>query len=379
MTPEPLRVGVLGCGNISDAYLSRAPEFADLEVVACADRDADRAAAQAAKYGVRAMAPDDLLADAEIGLVVNLTPPLAHFEVGLAALEAGKHLYAEKPLAVTLEEARGLSGAAEAAGLRLGSAPDTFLGGGHQNARRLLDEGAIGRPIAGTICFATHGMEHWHPDPAFFFRRGGGPVLDMGAYYVGALVNLIGPVTHVTAMAGRGYADRLVTSEGPRTGQRLPVEVDTHVSGALEFACGAIVTIVMSWDVWVETPFRLELYGESGTMVLPDPNFFGGATRVSRNGGPFETIEPEGLPYARPNRVTTRGTDVADYRIIGVADMAQAIREGRPHRCSGDLALHVLEVLTALERSAREGAHVSIVSRCERPSPLETPFLGGAA
>lgn len=374
MSGRPLRVGVLGCGNISDAYLTRSAEFDALEVVACADLDRGRAEAQAGRYGVRAMAPDDLLADPGVDLVVNLTPPTAHAAAGRAVLGAGKHLYSEKPLGVTLEEGRGLVEAAEAAGRRIGCAPDTFLGGGHQLPRRLVDEGAVGRPVAGTIAFASHGMEHWHPNPAFFFQRGGGPVLDIGAYYVTAMVNLIGPVRRVTAFGARGFMERVVSSEGPHRGERLPVEVDTHVAGALEFACGAVVSLVTSWDVWAEEPFRLELYGSEGTLLLPDPNFFGGASRLSRGGGPFEPVEPADLAYARPNRRTNRGTEVADYRIIGVVDMARAILEGRPHRCSGGLALHVLEVLTALGRSAAEGRAVPVESSCERPEPLAGAF-----
>jgi predicted dehydrogenase len=367
---KPLRVGVLGCGNISDTYLTRSAEFDALEVVACADLDQARAEAQATRYGVRALSPEALIADAGIDLVINLTPPTTHAKVGLAVLEAGKHLYTEKPLGVTLEEGRALAAAAAAVGKRIGCAPDTFLGGGHQLARRLVDEGAIGRPVAGTIAFMTHGMEHWHPNPAFFFQPGGGPVLDIGPYYVTAMVNLIGPVRRVSALATRGFPERTITSEGPRRGERIPVEVDTHVAGALEFACGTVVSLVTSWDVWAEQLFRLDLFGSEGTLLLPDPNFFGGASRLSRRGEPFEPVEPTGLPYASDNRVTTRGTSVADYRIIGVVDMARAIQEGRPHRCSGELALHVLEVLTALGRSAEEGRAVPIETPCTRPEPL---------
>ncbi|GGK39776.1 Gfo/Idh/MocA family protein [Salinarimonas ramus] len=370
MIPTTLRAGVLGCGNISDTYLSRARTFEGLEIVACADTDAGRAAAQAERYGVRGTAPDALLADPEVDIVINLTPPRAHATVGAAAIAAGKHLYSEKPLGVSLEEGRALATAARAAGVRLGCAPDTFLGGGHQLARKLVDEGAIGRPISGAIWFATRGMEHWHPDPAFFFQAGGGPILDIGAYYVTALVNLIGPVKRVMAIGTRGFAERLVTSEGPKRGTRLPVEVDTLVVGALEFACGAVVPLTATWDVFAETTFRLELYGSEGTMLLPDPNFFGGATRLSRGGAPFERVEPSAMAYARPNRRTGRGEDVADYRILGVVDLARAIAEGRPHRCSGDLALHVLEVLCAFDRSAREGRHVAIETPCERPAAL---------
>lgn len=364
-----LRLGVLGCGVISDTYLTRASEFAGLEVVACADIDPKRAEAQASRYGVKALDPDALIASPDIDLVINLTPPKAHAALGKAVLAAGKHLYAEKPLGVTLDEGRALVAAAAAAGRRIGCAPDTFLGGGHQHARHLVDQGAIGRPIAGTITFMTHGMEDWHPDPTFFFQPGGGPVLDIGPYYVTALVNLIGPVRRVCAFAGRSFEERIVTAE-PRYVERVPVAVDTHVAGVLEFACGALVTLTVSWDVWAERLYRLDLYGTEGTLLLPDPNFFGGATQVSRKGAAFAPEEPEGFPYARPNRAGRRGNDVADYRIIGVVDMARAIQEGRPHRCSGELALHVLEVLTALERSAEEARAVTIDTPCTRPEAL---------
>ena len=373
----PLRVGVIGCGNISDAYLTRAPEFDGLHLVACADLDQGRATAQAARYGIRALTPDALLADPGIELVITLTPPTTHAEVGHAVLAAGKHLYTEKPLAVSLAEGRALVAAAAAAGRRIGCAPDTFLGGGHQQARRLVDDGAIGRPLAGTIAFMSHGMEHWHPDPAFFFRRGGGPLLDIGGYYVTAMVNLIGPVRRVSAMATRGFIERVVGSEA-RRGERIPVEVQTHVAGALEFACGAVVSLVTSWDVHAPQPFRLELFGAEGSMLLPDPNFFGGTTMLAQGGTDFLAQEPGAFAYARPNRRTKAGTEVADYRIIGVADLADAIIQGRPHRCSGDLALHVLEVIEALGRSAEEGRHVAIESGCERPEPLTAPFAASA-
>lgn len=367
----PLRVGVLGCGNISDAYLTRAAEFEALTMVACADLDPTRAEAKAQQYGVRALAPDALIADPEVELVINLTPPLAHAENSLAILAAGKHLYTEKPIGVTLEEGRAILAAAEAAGRRVGSAPDTFLGGGHQLARRMFDAGEIGAPIAGTIWFASHGIEHWHPDPRFFYARGGGPVLDIGAYYISAMVNLIGPVRRVTAIGAKGFPERLVTAESPLKGTKVPVEVDTTVAGALEFASGAVVALVKSWDLWAEAHYRLELYGTDGSLLLPDPNFFGGVTRISRGGAPFEALESGAEPYAQANRTTSRGDLVADYRIIGVVDMAMGIRDGRPHRCAGEFALHALEVLTALERSAREGRHVEIASTCARPAAMD--------
>ena len=370
---EALRAGIVGCGNISDTYLSRARHFAAIEVVACADLDAPLAKAQAEKYGVRAVAPDALLADDAIELAINLTPPLAHAKVSSAALAAGKHVYSEKPLGVTLAEARDLVAQARSSGRRVGCAPDTFLGGGHQLARELLDQGAIGRPIAGTARVMTRGMEIWHPNPAFFFKRGGGPVLDVGPYYITALVNLLGPVEAVAAMAGRGFEERVVGSE-PRRGERIAVEVATHVEGVLRFVSGALISFTATWDVHPVERYRLELFGSEGTMRMPDPNFFGGEILLSRDGLKWDSHDSRERPYARPNRELRTGAMVADYRIIGVVDMAEAIRENRPQRAPEGLALHVLEVLEGLGRAALERREVAIESRCERPAPLREAF-----
>jgi predicted dehydrogenase len=369
---EALRAGIVGCGNISDTYLSRARDFAAIEVVACADLDAGLARTQAEKYGVRALAPEELLAEDAIELVINLTPPLAHAEISSNALAAGKHVYSEKPLGVTLAEARALVAQAKGSGRRVGCAPDTFLGGGHQLSRELLDQGVIGRPIAGTARVMTRGMEAWHPNPSFFFKRGGGPVLDVGPYYATALVNLLGPVEAVAAMAGCGFEERVVGSEA-RRGERIAVEVATHVEGVLRFVSGTLVSFTATWDVHPVERYRLELFGTEGTMRMPDPNFFGGEVLLSHDGLKWDRQDSSQRPYARPNRKLRTGAMVADYRIIGVVDMAEAIRESRPQRAPEGLALHVLEVLEGLGRAALEHREVAIESRCERPAPLREP------
>ncbi len=379
----PVKLGIVGCGVISDAYLQGAGRSQLVAVKACTDLVPEVAAAQAAAYGIAAVGIEELLADPEIEIVVNLTVPLAHAEVSLRAIEAGKHVYSEKPIATTFAEGRELSAAARAKGVRLGSAPDTFLGAGHQAVRRAIDAGRIGRVVAGAACFASHGMETWHPNPLFFYKRGGGPILDIGPYPVTQLVNLLGPVESVVAHTSRGFATRTVTSE-PRRGEVIEVEVPTMANGALGFANGANVAITVGWEVWKHAREPIELYGSEGTLLNPDPNFFGGRPRLSERNGDWQDLPIEAHPFGAPNRRTKSGVMVADYRMLGVLDMAQAIKEGRPHRANGDLALHVLEVLTAIERSSVESQRIRIETICERPAPLplgqdEAVFVTGAA
>lgn len=367
-SPETV-IGVIGCGNISDSYLKGAARSQLLRVKAVADLRLEAAQAKAAEYGVEAVSPDRLLADPDIEVVINLTVPAAHVPVGLQVIEAGKHLYSEKPLATRFADGEALLRAAAAKGVRLGCAPDTFLGAGHQACRRAVDEGRIGTPVAGAVCMANRGMEGWHPNPEFFFKHGGGPVHDMGPYYVTQLVNLLGPVARVTAEASRGYETRTV-GKGPLQGSVIQVEVPTTVNGALLFASGANVALTMSWDIWKhERPF-IEIYGTEGSLQNPNPNFFGGEPRVTERNSDWTPLDISAHPFGVPNRTTLLGQQVADYRIIGLLDMAAALREGRPHRVGGELALHVLEVLDAFERAAVEGRHVAIESRCERPAPL---------
>jgi predicted dehydrogenase len=354
---ERVGIGIIGCGNISEAYLKAASTFPILDVRGVADLRPEAARARADAFGVKAMSVGGLLADPSIEIVVNLTIPLAHVEVGLQAIEAGKHVHSEKPLGVRTKEARVLLERAAARGLRVGCAPDTFLGGSHQTCRKLVDEGAIGQPLAGTAFFMCPGHESWHPNPAFYYAPGGGPMLDMGPYYLTALFNLLGPIESVAGMVSTPRAERIINSQ-PRRGERITVEVPTHVAGTLRFAGGAIVQIVTSFDVAGHRHVPIELYGTEGTLMVPDPNKFGGPVEFLPTGGEWEEI-PVDAPYADGN-----------YRGIGAADLAGAIRRGRQHRTSGALALHVLEVMEAFGRSSETGRHVAIETRVERPEPL---------
>ena len=354
---KPVGVGVIGCGNISAAYLTAARKFPILDIVALADANPAAAEARAAEFALAARSVDALLADPTVEIVLNLTVPKAHVEVGLKAIAAGKHVHSEKPLGVTVEEARRLVEAAKGKGLRLGSAPDTFLGGAHQTARRAIDEGLIGRPIGGAAFFMCPGHERWHPNPGFYYLPGGGPMLDMGPYYITDLVNLLGPVASVSGVATRMRGERTITSK-PLEGTRIPVEVATHVAGMLTFESGAAVSVTMSFDVARHKHVPIELYGESGSLVVPDPNYFGGKVEFATASEDWREVPTRG-PYADGN-----------YRVVGVADMAQAIRSGRPHRASGELAFHVLEVMEAFQTSSDAGRAVAISTRPERPAPL---------
>src|SRR5262252_4052189 len=282
--------GVIGCGVISTAYLKAAQHFANLELRAVADMRSAAAEKQGAAFGVPAVRVDQLLKRDDIEIVVNLTVPLAHTDVSLAVLNAGKHVHSEKPLGVSVAEARKVIDLATAKGLRVGCAPDTFLGGGHQTARKVLDDGAIGRPVGGTAFFMCPGHERWHPAPGFYYLRGGGPMLDMGPYYITNLVQLLGPVASVMGSTACPKSERLVTSE-PMNGTLIPVEVATHVAGTLEFESGAVVSIAMSFDVPKHRHMPIEIYGDKGSMQVPDPNRFGGEVQVARTGGEWETVQ----------------------------------------------------------------------------------------
>jgi predicted dehydrogenase len=361
---QPVGIGVIGCGNISSAYLTAARNFSILKLIALSDINPATAEARANESGVPARPVDALLADPAIEIILNLTVPKAHVDVGLKAIASGKHVHSEKPLGVSVAEARRLVEAAAAKGLRLGCAPDTFLGGAHQTARRALDEGLIGRPIGGAAFYMCPGHERWHPNPGFYYLAGGGPMLDMGPYYVTDLVNLLGPVASVAGVATRTRSERIVTSQ-PLAGARIPVEVATHVTGTLMFVNGAAVTMTMSFDVCRHRHGPIELYGEAGSLVVPDPNHFGGKVERATAAEDWSEIPTKG-PYADGN-----------YRILGLADMAQAIRSGRPHRASGELAFHVLEVIEAFQISSDAGKAVAMSTRPERPAPLPSSLRVG--
>ncbi|MDE0589179.1 Gfo/Idh/MocA family oxidoreductase [Halocynthiibacter sp. C4] len=354
---KKIGIGVIGCGNISDAYLKAAPQFGVLNMVACADINLSVAEEKAATYGIEALSVEALLADDRIDIVLNLTTPQFHVEVGKKALNAGKHVYSEKPLAVTMKEAMELVDLARETGLRVGCAPDTFFGGSHQTARKLLDAGEIGAINAGSAYMMVPGHESWHPNPDFYYKAGGGPLLDMGPYYITALINMIGPVSSVLGAATRSYETREIGS-GAREGESFDVEIDTHISGIMNFANGAQVTITTSFDVHKHEHNHIELYGTKGSMVVPDPNCFDGDVKISEGSGDWVTAEQ------------THKYGDGNYRILGLADMAQAIVDDRPHRASLELSLHVLEVMEGILTAADRKAIVEMKHLCERPEAL---------
>jgi predicted dehydrogenase len=363
-------IGIIGCGNISDAYFKGAARSALVKVKGCADLNLEAAKAKAALYGATAMSVPALLADADISLVVNLTVPLAHAAVSQQIIDAGKHVYSEKPLAAHFADAVALMERARAKGLRVGSAPDTFMGASHQACRRAIDAGAIGQAVGGAAVIMSHGAESWHPNPEFFYKAGGGPVLDMGPYYVTQLVNLLGPVRRVVALATIGSAQRMITSE-PLKGSKIDVEVPTTINGVLEFAGGANVSMSASWDVWKHNRSSpIEIYGTEGTLLGVDPNFFGNTPRVCGTDGNLRDLEIAVHPFGIANREMRNGTMQADYRMVGLVDMAMAIEQKRPHRASGEMALHVTEVLEALISSSAAGSFVTLTTSCERPAPV---------
>ena len=360
---KPTKIGVIGCGNISDIYLEAKKKFDILDIVACADLDLERAQAQAQKHNIpKVCTTQELLADPDIEIVLNITIPKAHAEVALAAVAAGKSVYNEKPLTITREDGAKLLQLARRKGVRVGGAPDTFLGAGLQTCRKLIDDGMIGEPVAATAFMLGHGPESWHPSPEFYYEVGGGPMFDMGPYYLTALVSLLGPVRRVTGSARVSFAERLITSQ-PKYGKKVTVETPTHVVGVLDFAAGAVGTIITSFDVWAHNLPRIEIYGSEGSLSAPDPNTFGGPVRVRRAGANEWSDVPLAYGYAE----NSRG--------LGVADMAHALRSGRSHRANGDLAFHVLDIMHAIHDASSESRHIELKSTCQRPAafPLNLP------
>ncbi|MEZ5449199.1 MAG: Gfo/Idh/MocA family oxidoreductase [Thiolinea sp.] len=356
-------VGIIGCGNISTAYLRLSRLFKGIEVRACADLNAENAQKQADAFGIRAHTVDELLSSDDIDLIVNLTVPNAHFEVSKAALLAGKHVYSET-LCADSGRRPGTGGTAAVNGLRIGSAPDTFLGGAHQLARHLVDKGDVGRITSGTCFVQSPGMEMWHPNPDFFFQPGGGPIPDMGPYYISNLVQLLGPVKRVGCLASSAQEYRTITSQ-PRHGEQIKVETPTTLHALLEFHEGASILFGASWDVWHHSHGHMELYGTEGTLYVPDPNFFGGEVRMTRKGSFVNGTPAWAHPFAQAN-----DGERANYRTAGLADMAQAILEDRPHRCSLEFALHVVDVMTRILEAGEQGQFLELSTSCERPAAL---------
>jgi predicted dehydrogenase len=366
MNADPVKTGILGCGSISDVYLEADDRFDVYDIVACADIDVERAEATAANHGLRSHDPDGLRADADVELVVNLTPPSVHAETCERLLAAGKHVYVEKPLAVSPAGARRILDAAAEHDLLVGSAPDTAFGAGLQTAQAAVADGIVGDPIGATAVWASGGHESWHPNPDLYYEEGGGPLFDMGPYYVTALVALLGPARRVTGSVSRARDQREITSE-PRRGERIDVHVPTHETAIVDFESGATATLLTSFDTpggsTLPSP-AFELYGTDATLALPDPDTFEGPVRVqSAHDAEAETLDlVEGF---------------ASGRGAGVADLAFALRTDWDQRMKGTLGSHVLEILDGIREASESGEHVTVESTVDRPAPLPAAFPDG--
>ncbi|MCJ8013734.1 Gfo/Idh/MocA family oxidoreductase [Paenibacillus sp. KQZ6P-2] len=354
-----VNVGIIGCGNISGIYFKNLKEFDAVHVAACADLDLERAKSRAEEYGIpKGCTVDELLADPKLELIVNLTIPAAHSQVCLQALEAGKHVYVEKPLAVTREEGQAILSKSKEKGLLVGSAPDTFLGGGIQTCIKLIEDGWIGTPVAATAFMMSRGHENWHPDPEFYYAKGGGPMFDMGPYYLTALVAMLGPIKRVAGMAKISFPERMITSS-KKYGQMIQVETPTHVSGVLDFHSGVVGTMVTSFEVFGGSQLPLiEIYGSQGTLSVPDPNGFGGPVLLRRH----DSSDWKEIPLSHGYAANSRG--------VGVLDMVYAVKNNRINRANGELAYHVLEAMHAFHDSSEQDQYYFMKSTCERPQPM---------
>lgn len=360
-----IKIGIIGCGNISGIYFQNLTQtFKNIvEVVAISDLMPERAKEAAEKYGIpKILTTQQLLADPDIEIALNLTIPAIHYDVCMEALDAGKHVYVEKPLSITREQGMAINKKAAEKGLLVGCAPDTFLGGGIQTCIKMINDGWIGKPIAATAFMTCHGHEGWHPDPEFYYKTGGGPMFDMGPYYLTALIAMMGPISQISGMAQKTFDTRTITSE-KKFGSIIDVDVPTHVAGMMNFTCGAIGTIVTTFDVWGAELPRIEIYGTSGSLSVPDPNTFGGPVRVKRANHDTWRDVPLTHIYAE----NSRG--------IGVCDMAYAIVEGKNNRASGELAYHVLDAMHAFHDSSQQGRHVTLKSTCKQPEPLSCDII----
>ena len=364
---EKTKVGVVGCGMISGFYLSAAKRFRNLDIVACADIIHSRAEAKEAEFGCKALSFEAIMNDPEIEMILNLTPPQEHTKVAMAALNAGKHTYSEKPFGVDIDDAKQVIKLAGEKNLRVGCAPDTFLGGGLQTARKLVDDNWIGKVKSGTAVVASRGPEKWGHAP-FFYDKGAGPFLDMGPYYVTALVNILGPAKSVSAVTFKGSEYRTLGESVAEQYQdkyepfgKYPVNVNTHFTGVIEFHSGAVITLLSSFEVYRHGHNPIELYGEQGSLLLPDPNTFDGPVKLFRKEWKYADGFKD-VPLVFGHNTPSRS--------IGAADMAMAIKTGRPHRASSELAFHVLDIILSFEKSSQQGCKVTIESTCERPAPL---------
>jgi predicted dehydrogenase len=365
-----MRVGIIGCGNISETYFECQNLFNNFNVVACADINIEAAKNSAEKYNVKAFSVDDILANDDIDVIINLTIPSAHKEIIMKSLNAGKHCFSEKPLAMNFNEGLEISELASSKNLYVGCAPDTFLGAAGQKARSLIEDKKIGDVVLGTFNLMSHGMEHWHPNPDFFFKPGAGPVFDVGVYYITQLVNLIGPIKSISSLSGTATPERTITSE-PRNGEKIKVETPTTLMGTLEFHNNAKIQFFCSWDVWKHKHSTIELYGLEGSIIVPDPNFFSGDILISHKEEDWQVINNDKMLLGIPNKTDNSGDKIANYRGIGLSDMIDAISHQRQSRCSLDLAVHVLEAMEGIIKSSDERVIYNMKTKPNQPDFLD--------
>ena len=365
-----MRVGIIGCGNISETYFECQNLFNNFTIVACADINIEAAKNSAEKYNVKAFSVDDILANDDIDVIINLTIPSAHKEIIMKSLNAGKHCFSEKPLAMNFNEGLEISELASSKNLYVGCAPDTFLGAAGQKARSLIEDKKIGDVVLGTFNLMSHGMEHWHPNPDFFFKPGAGPVFDVGVYYITQLVNLIGPIKSISSLSGTATPERTITSE-PRNGEKIKVETPTTLMGTLEFHNNAKIQFFCSWDVWKHKHSTIELYGLEGSMIVPDPNFFSGDILISHKEEDWQVINNDKMLLGIPNKTDNNGDKIANYRGIGLSDMIDAISHQRQSRCSLDLAVHVLEAMEGIIKSSDERVIYNMKTKPNQPDFLD--------
>jgi predicted dehydrogenase len=360
---EKVKIGIIGCGNISDIYLENCKKFEGLKVSCCADLIVEKAQVKAKEHKVpKACKVEELLSSPDVDIVLNITNPVAHKEICLKAIDSGKSVFVEKPLGITREEGKKILEKAKEKGVRVGAAPDTFLGGGLQLCRKLIDDGWIGKPVAATAFMAHHGHEGWHPDPEFTYKKGAGPMLGMGPYYMTTLIALLGSVKSTIASAKMSFPERTIMSM-PKRGQKIKVEVPTHVTGVLEFENGILATTITSYDVWASNLPWIEIYGSEGTLSVPDPNTFGGPVKVFR----VEENKWSEMPIPFVYKENSRG--------LGLADMAYAIKQDRNHRANGELAYHALDVMLSFYNASDKEQKYVVESSCARPEPLSSNLV----
>ena len=363
---KPVKVGLVGSGFISEIYMQNSKVFNSFEIVSCSDLIKERSEGRAKEYGIpKVMSTEEIMNDPDVEIVLNLTTPDAHYSVAKQAIEAGKSIYNEKPLSIDLSNGKELVDLAMENNVLIGGAPDTFLGGGIQTCRKLIDDGLIGKPVAVSAFMTCPGHESWHPDPGFYYKKGGGPMFDMGPYYLTALVNLVGPIKQVKASTKITFDERTITSE-PKNGTKIRVDVPTHVTGIMDFHNQATGVIITSFDVWGAQLPRIEVYGTHGSLSVPDPNTFGGPVQVYLP----DDKEGKDVPLTHGYTSNNRG--------LGVADMACALRSGRPHRANGDVTYHVLEAMHAFHEASDSERTVKMLSTVERPVPLPIGLLKGS-